>query len=222
MYKETIAAERSTSLRKNGFNELKITLSQEALEEIFIINGSSFITGNQSTSDLIVEPDNYYMVINKSSAEIEIIYNKDVSKQEIVYDPYRYEDSEKVNFTIEDMKQVYNIPEGHVDTLPKWYSFKFTYPEYNLIFVRPELGISIQTHDLRNEYWEILEGKPIIINGNDVHYFVKSGSKFEIPKNMYHSVINPNQDKFVILKERWDGEFDEEDIKRVHNPNNYK
>jgi len=222
VYKETIATERSTSLRKNSFNQLKITLSQEALEKIFIINGSSFITGNQSTSDLIVKPDNYYMVINKGDAEIEIIYSEDVSKHEIVYDPYRYEDSEKVNFTIEDMKQVYNIPEGHVNTLPKWYSFKFTYPGYNLIFVRPELGISIQTHDLRNEYWEIIEGKPIIINGNDVHYFVKSGTRFEIPKNVYHSVINPNQDKFIILKERWDGEFDEEDIKRVHNPNHYK
>jgi mannose-6-phosphate isomerase-like protein (cupin superfamily) len=222
VYKETIAVERSTSLRKNGSKELKIILSQEALEKIFVINGSSFITVNQSTSDLIVEPDNYYMVINKSGAEIEIIYNEDVSKHEIVYDPYRYEDSEKVNFTIEDMKQVYNIPEGHIDTLPKWYSFKFTYPEYNLIFVRPELGISIQTHDLRNEYWEILEGKPIIINGNRVYYFVESGSKFKIPKNIFHSVINPNQEKFVVLKERWDGEFDEEDIKRVHNPNHYK
>jgi mannose-6-phosphate isomerase-like protein (cupin superfamily) len=162
------------------------------------------------------------MIINNESAGIEIKYNDNVSKHETVYNPYIFEDSEKVNYTIEDMKKNYDVPEGYIDTLPKWYSFKFTYPEYNLIFVRPELGISIQTHDLRNEYWEILDGEPIIINGNNVHYFVKSGSNFEIPKNTYHSVINPNQEKFVILKERWDGEFDEEDIKRVHNPNHYK
>ena len=222
MYTETLTAERSTSLRKNSSKELKITLSEDNLEKIFFINGSTFITEHVSTSDLIVNPNSYYMIINKMSAGIEIIYNDDVSKHEIVYDPYKYEDSKKINYTVEDIKKVFEIPKGYVDTLPKWYSFKFTYPKYNLIFVRPELGISIQTHDLRNEYWEVLEGKPIVINGNDVHYFVKSGSRFEIPKNTYHSVINPNQDKFVILKERWDGEFDEEDITRIHNPNHYK
>jgi len=222
VYTETLPAERSTPLRKNGVKELKITLSQEALEKIFLINGSTFITGNLSTSDLIVKSNNYYMIINNDTAGIKIIYNKDISKHGIVYDPYKYEDSDKVNYTIEDMKKLFEVPEGYVDTLPKWYSFKFTYPEYNLIFVRPELGISIQTHDLRNEYWEILDGKPIIINGNDVDYFVKSGSRFKIPKKTYHSVINPNLDKFVILKERWDGNFDEEDITRVYNPNHYK
>ena len=222
MFSQNIAAKRSTSLSKNGSQELKITLSQDALETTFVINGSSFITENLSPSDLIVKPDNYYMIINKGNSGIEITYNEDVSTHEIVYDPYKHEDSKRINFTPEDMKKIYNVPEGYVDTLPKWYSFKFSYPDYNLIFLRPELGISIQTHDLRNEYWEILEGKPIIIIGNTVHYLVESGSKFEIPKNTYHSVINLNQDKFVVLKERWDGTFDEEDITRVHNPNNYK
>lgn len=222
MFSQTIAVNRSTSLRKNDSTELKITLSQDALEKTFVINGSSFITEDLSNSDLIVKPDNYYMIINKGNSGIKITYNEDVSSHEVVYDPYKYEGSKRLNFTIDDMKNIYTVPEGYIDTLPKWYSFKFTYPDYNIIFVRPELGISIQTHDLRNEYWEILEGNPIIINGNNVHYFVKSGSKFEIPKNTYHSVINTNQDKFVILKERWDGEFDEEDITRIHNPNNYK
>ncbi|MHA2269268.1 MAG: hypothetical protein ACXAB8_15830, partial [Promethearchaeota archaeon] len=97
------------------------------------------------------------------------------------------------------------------------------YPDYNLIFVRPEFGLSIQVHKYRNEFWEILEGKPIIINGNNVHYFVKNDTKFKNKINTFHSVINPNkeQDSFVIIKERWDGKFDENDINRIFNPNQY-
>ena len=40
---------------------------------------------------------------------------------------------------------------------------------------------------------------------------------------MYHSIVNPNEDpkQFVIVEERWSGEFDEEDIVRAFNPNNY-
>ena len=219
---QTLAAGRSTSMKKNGNETLRIKISKDACKKIFFINGRSFRTDELSVSDLLVKPNDFYMIINKSTEEIEVEYSGDVSHHEIVYDPYKYENSEKLNYREEDMKDKFKVPDGYVDTLPKWYSFKFTYPDYNLIFVGPELGISIQTHDLRNEYWEILEGDPIIINGNVVHYFVKSGSKFEIPKNAFHSVINPHQDKFVVLKEQWDGLFDEEDITRVHNPNHYK
>ena len=222
MFSQIIAAGRSTNLKKNGSKKLKITFSQDTLDKIFIINGTSFITLMSSKLDILVNSNDCYMIINKGNTEIEIIYSEDVSSHEIVYDPYKYENSEKFKYKPEEMKERFDVPEGYVDTLPKWYSFKFTYPDYNLIFVRPELGISIQTHDLRNEYWEILKGEPIVINGNDVHYYVKSGSIFEIPKNTFHSVINPNKDKFVILKEQWEGKFDEEDIIRIHNPNNYR
>jgi len=222
MFFQIIAAGRSTYLKKNGKKELKISLSQNTIDDVIILNGSSVIIEDLSNSDLIVKPNDYYMIISKISTEIEITYSEDVFNHEIVFNPYKFENSEKVNYKPEEIKHIFDIPEGYIETLPKWYSFKFTYPSYNLIFVRPELGISIQSHNLRNEYWEIIEGEPIIINGNDVHYFVKNGSKFEIPIGTLHSVINPNQDKFVVLKERWDGKFDEDDITREFNPNNYK
>ena len=146
-----------------------------------------------------------------------------VLNHQIIYNPYAYENSEKINFKPEQFIEKYNIPEDYIDTLPKWYSFKFTYPEYNLIFVRPEFGLSIQIHKDRNEFWEILDGKPIIINGNKVHYYVENGTKFQNQINTYHSVINPNKEvnKFVMIKERWSGKFDENDIKRIFNPNKY-
>ncbi|MFX0136982.1 MAG: hypothetical protein ACFFDN_25310, partial [Candidatus Hodarchaeota archaeon] len=137
---------------------------------------------------------------------------------------YKYRYLKKINYKPELFREIYNVPKGYIDTLPKWYSFKFIYPDYNLIFIRPEFGLSIQIHKYRNEYWEILDGKPIIINGNTVHYFVESGKKFQNLINTYHSIINPNkkENKFVVIKEKWNGIFDEKDIERVFNPNQYK
>jgi mannose-6-phosphate isomerase-like protein (cupin superfamily) len=117
----------------------------------------------------------------------------------------------------------YNVPGGYIDILNKWYSIKFTYPDYNLIYIKPETGISIQIHQFRDEHWKILEGNPIIINANLVHYFAEKGTEFLNAKMMYHSVLNPNKnpEQFVIIEEKWSGKFDEEDITRLFNPNNY-
>jgi len=221
MKKKIILPERSTSLRKNGSQELRISFKKNNTKGVYIINGSSFITENNLGSILIIKPENHYMFINKEEYPIEITYSRDISNHEVIYDPYKYEDSEKINFKAEFFKRKYRIPKGYVDTLPKWYSFKFTYPDHNLIFIRPEYGLSIQIHKYRNELWEILDGNPIILNGNTVYYNVKSGTKFKIPTNTFHTVINPNKKRFVILKEQWSGNFNEEDISRVFNPNNY-
>jgi len=221
--REIIFSERSTSLRKNNSKELLITINPSNFEDIFIINGTSFKTEAIKRNDLIIKPNGYYMIINKGKEPIEVHYNNNVLNHQIIYNPYTYENSEKINFKPEQFIEKYNVPEDYIDTLPKWYSFKFTYPEYNLIFVRPEFGLSIQIHKDRNEFWEILDGKPIIINGNKVHYYVENGTKFQNQINTYHSVINPNKEvnKFVIIKERWSGKFDENDIKRIFNPNKY-
>ena len=219
--KETILSKRGTCLRKNGSSELKLSIDHATFPDIFIINGNKLMATNLFSAGLMVQPNDYYMLINNSIETVEVSYSLDISNHEILYDPYKFEKLEKKNYTSEYLKKIYHVPEDYIDVLPKWYSFKFTYKEYNIIFVRPQLGISLQTHNHRNEFWEILAGKPIIINGDTVHYFVENNSKFEIPINTVHSVINPNVDKFVILKEKWSGYFNEEDIKRVFNPNNY-
>ena len=223
MKREIILPERSTSLRKNNSKELLITIDPNSLEDIFIINGTSFKTETIKKNDLIIDPNDYYMIINKGKESIEILYDNNVLGHKVVYNPYIYENSERINLKPAQFIENYNIPEGYIDTLPKWYSFKFTYPEYNLIFVKPEFGLSVQFHKDRNEFWEILDGKPIILNGNKVHYYVENGTKFQNQINTFHSVINPNKEvnKYVIIKERWNGKFDENDIKRVFNPNKY-
>lgn len=220
---EQLNGQRGTKLRENTSDkELMITISSKSLDNIFLINGRSFITENLSEKNLRIAPNTPYQVINNSDETIMIYYSLDISDHSILYDPYKYEQTEKETVNEEEIKEQYDVPSGYVDTLPKWYSFKFTYPEFNLIFIRPEMGISVQIHDMREEFWKVMGGKPIILNGNTVHYNVEDGETFEIAIHTYHTVINPHQDTFVILKERWGGTFDEEDIERVFNPNNYQ
>jgi len=224
MAEEKVPSQRSTMLRRNSSQELRIEIKENNFNDIFLINGASFITEGITRSELIIKPKSYYMIINNGKNPLNIIYNLDIFKHKIIYEPFKYESGKKINLEPDVFKERYDIPEGYIDVLPKWYSFKFTYSDYNLIFVQPEYGLSIQIHKYRNEFWEILEGEPIIINGNKVHYFVGNGTKLQNPINTYHSIINPNkgENSFVVIKERWSGKFDENDIERVFNPNHYK
>ncbi|TFG04573.1 MAG: hypothetical protein EU539_10605 [Promethearchaeota archaeon] len=221
---ETILAQRGTVLRKNGPRQLTLSIDKKYLNDIFLINHTRFITANIHSSDLIINPHCCYMAINNGIQAVEVEYNIDISDHEIIHDPYKYENSEKVNLKEEYIKRKFNVPDGYIDTLPKWYSFKFTYSDYNLIFIKPEMAISIQKHQTRSETWEVLFGEPIIISGNRVYYYVKNETTIQHDEGTFHSIINPNKkpDKFVLIKEQWKGNFDEADIKRVFNPNNYQ
>ncbi|MBN1214754.1 MAG: hypothetical protein JXA99_04860 [Candidatus Lokiarchaeota archaeon] len=222
MKKEIIEPEKGTLLRKNGPKILIIRIPEELLNKIFIINHTEFLIENISLNKLKIAPNNYYMIINKSKSPLEIEYNLDISNHEIIYDPYIYENNEKKNIDPQEFINTHKVPSGYTDFLSKWYSIKFTYLDYNLLFIKPNLGISIQTHKKRNEKWEILGGKPIILTGSKVHYFVESGRIFEHDLGTFHTIINPNNtNEFAVLKENWSGEFDEKDIERVFNPNSY-
>ncbi|TFG16884.1 MAG: hypothetical protein EU531_05050 [Promethearchaeota archaeon] len=220
---DKLVPKRGSCLRKNDSKKLAISISCQSPDMIMVINGPLLITKKVKKWTLSINPHEYYMVINIGEANIKLKYNHDVSGHEIIYDPYKYDHSEKINFNPDDFVKQFSIPAGYIDILSKWYSIKFTYPEYNIIFIKPEMGISIQVHTHRSEEWEILGGKPIIINNDRVYYFVENGTKFLNEKMQYHSVINPNKNprEFVALKERWSGSFDEDDIKRIYNPNNY-
>ena len=222
MYKQVLKPKRGTCLRKNSNQEMILNVETARIDHILMINQNQFYT-NLSMEKLIVKPLNYYMVINNSKKPLEISYSEDISNHEIIYDPYLFENSKKKNLIPNEFLNNFSIPEGYLDVLAKWYSIKFSYQDYNLIFIKPGLGISIQIHKNRSEKWEILAGHPIIINENKVYYFVEIGSKFSTPKKSFHSVINPNkmQDNYVIIKETWTGNFDENDIKRIFNPNHY-
>ena len=223
MLSENLHAGRGSCLRRNSSRKLNISINSSHQNKIMTINGNLLTTKIIQELNMTVNPYDFYMIINIGSIQTNVQYDQNITGHEIIYDPYKYEDSEKNNFNPEIFISKYQIPEGYIDILSKWYSIKFTFPEYNLIFIRPEMGISIQTHSQRSETWEILAGKPIVINNNKVFYFVDNGAEFTNEKLKYHSIINPNKnaEDFVILKEKWSGYFDEDDIKRVFNPNHY-
>lgn len=226
-HREELKGNRSTALRKNGGQSFILEILTEGELNLYVVIGPELLElwNNDAESCFFsIDPNFHYMVINRSNSDLILNYGAiDPSSHEITYEPYKFEHSEKVQVDIDTIKKIYSIPKDYIDTLPKWYSFKFTYKEYNLIFIRPQIGISWQRHELRNEHWEVIKGNPIIIIGNTVHYYVENGTKLDNPKGCLHSIINPNmeQDKWVIIKESWSGEFDEMDIERIFNPNHY-
>ena len=224
MKEEVIQPGRGTILRENDQKELRIILDSNRLDNIFLINGNHFYSQNLKQVNLVVKPNDCYMLINKTDDNIDVSYSNDFSNHKTIYNPYKFELSEKARIDPVKFAKKFNVPNGFLEVLNKWYSIKFTYSDYNLIYVKQGIGISIQTHRFRSEEWRILKGKPIIINANKVHYFVEAETKFVNTKMMFHSIMNPNDDpkQFVIVEERWSGEFNEEDIVRAFDPNNYR
>ncbi|MFW9936935.1 MAG: hypothetical protein ACFFD5_04760 [Candidatus Thorarchaeota archaeon] len=223
MFEESIKSGRGTLLRQNGTQDLIISVNKNILSNIFLINGINFLTENLKQTDFIIKPNQFYMIINKKKDTIKINYSHNISNHKTIYNPYKYEFLEKKAINSQEFIRKKNVPKGYIDILSKWYSIKFTYPNHNLIYIKPEMGISIQIHKNRSEKWEILGGNPIIINGNRIYYFVEKGRTFKHNILMYHSIINPNKnpDEYTLIKEEWKGNFDENDIERVYNPNNY-
>ncbi len=88
MKEEIIQPGRGTILRKNDQKELRITLDSNHLDNIFLINGNNFYSHNLKKANLIVNPNDYYMLINKSDEEIEVSYSNDFSNHRTIYNPY--------------------------------------------------------------------------------------------------------------------------------------
>jgi mannose-6-phosphate isomerase-like protein (cupin superfamily) len=224
---------RGTPLYKNHDKPLRLEFILEnashrnQLNETMVILGDLITRaghlgiGTNNGYSIRIQPNTPFMVINTSSMDHNITLDANPADLQILYDPYLFENKEQNNFDPEEFKKTHPVPDGYVDTLAKWYSIKFTYKDFNYIFVRPGLGISIQTHLMREEHWEVLGGNPIIIVGHKIHYENPNGTKFAIPFGEIHTIINSSKDKWVLIKESYKGTFDEEDIIRVYNPNNY-
>ena len=233
MLKSTLKSGRGTKLYQN--NDVPLTIDILAtkhtespkFDEILMILGTLIAPINHLGRisprgiQIIIPPFSQYMVINSGKIDLDLSFEVDTNNHKILYDPYLYEHEEHKNYDSEDFKSHHPVPGGYIDILAKWYSIKFTYPDFNCIFIRPGLGISLQMHAMREEHWEILEGQPIIIAGSKISYNTKLNSQFDIPLGAFHTVINPSDSEWVLIKESYSGKFDEEDIIRVFNPNHY-
>ena len=236
MSKSTLKSGRGTKLFQNDDVSLTIDISttnsnmSPRWDEILMILGTLIAPINHLGRisphglQVVIPPFSQYMVINSGKIDLDLSFSLDPENHkdhEILYDPYLYEHEDHINFDSEDFKSRHPVPNGYIDILAKWYSIKFTYPDFNYIFIRPGLGISLQMHAMREEHWEVLEGQPIIIAGSKISYNTKLNTQFDIPLGAFHTVINPSDSEWVLIKESITGKFDEEDIVRVFNPNHY-
>ncbi|MHA1672708.1 MAG: hypothetical protein ACTSYI_03690 [Promethearchaeota archaeon] len=228
-----LPAGRSTMLYRNQTETRKLYVIPEEASEyddvraIYVIldNGIAPVNhmGMRSMEGflIMIPPNSPYMVINTSESDFRVETDLEWKDQPILYNPYLFENEEHQTVDSAEIIRNFTIPEGYSDILAKWYSIKFSYPDYNYIFLRPGLGISLQTHQLREEYWQILSGNPIVIHGSKVQYDCPPESEFQISLGSKHTVINPSATDWVLLKETYTGTFDELDIVRLFNPNHY-
>lgn len=228
---------RGTKMYRNGDSKLEISidfkdgmdnLSSEIHEmNLMYIIGTSLkydkvsnLFTDLKNAKITIPAKTEYMIVNTTHRELILNLSNDTEDQYLVYDPYLYESEDHKTVDSEEFKQNHDIHPGYIDILAKWYSIKFTYPNENLIFIRPGLGISYQTHKMRQERWKVETGHPIIISGDKVIYNTNPGDEFEHPVGGIHTIINPTND-WISITETYNGEFDEEDISRIFNPNKY-
>lgn len=81
-----------------------------------------------------------------------------------------------------------------------------------IISVKPEAELSLQYHNHRDEFWRVIEGRAIIVNGAEEKE-AKTGDEFFIPRKTNHRI--KTTDSSAKLMEISFGEFDENDIVRL-------
>ena len=175
----------------------------------------------QNTILNVIPPNSPFMVMNLTQIPLSVTIDHNFDDLTSLFNPYLYEQEVHKKFDPDTFLDLFHIPQGYTDTLAKWYSVKFTYENYNLILIRPGTGLSFQSHRMRAEHWQILNGNPIIIAGTHVWYSNPQGTERDLPLGALHSIINPSPTDWVMFKETYQGTFDEDDIIRVFNPNHY-
>ena len=86
-----------------------------------------------------------------------------------------------------------------------------------ILEVFPNESISLQFHKYREEFWEILEGNPIITIGENIVQ-AKVGDRFIVPAMNLHRINGGNTGTRIL--EIAMGEFDENDIVRIEDKYN--
>ena len=216
---------RGTKLYRNGETPSHIDVGAKdfvTIIEILLIQGGDISIQKLDIRNNIIEilPNQEYLCVNLSNVPITLNFDQSPEEHELLFDPYQYENNLFEVINPEEFKHTHSVPGGYIDILPKWYSVKFTYPKKNLIFIRPHLGISIQSHTKRTEDWKIIEGHPLIIADSKVYYSVNPNDTFHTDSGNIHAIFN-NTDDWVAIEETYTGIFEEQDIVRVFNPNRY-
>lgn len=87
------------------------------------------------------------------------------------------------------------------------------------LVVEPEKSLSLQRHNLRNEYWIVSHGTAKVKHGYDTNRLstsvLKPHDEIDIPVNSWHQLINDSVDELRIIEIQYGINCIEEDIERI-------
>ncbi len=81
------------------------------------------------------------------------------------------------------------------------------------ICVNPGAKLSIQLHHHRQEHWAVIEGKALVLKGED-YFELEKGQSIDIAKEEKHSLQNPYETPLKIIEIQQGDILDENDIVR--------
>jgi len=85
--------------------------------------------------------------------------------------------------------------------------------------INAKSSISLQSHNKRSEHWTVINGAPIVTNGNNKTTLMKNESIY-IPKNAKHRIENPNDGIVEIIEVQVGDYIEEDDIIRYEDQYN--
>lgn len=81
------------------------------------------------------------------------------------------------------------------------------------IYVNPKAKLSVQKHNHRSEHWVVVEGKAVVLKGEDF-FELEKGQSIDINIKEKHSLQNPFDEPLKILEIQQGDILDENDIER--------
>ncbi len=82
------------------------------------------------------------------------------------------------------------------------------------IYVNPGAKLSVQMHHHRSEHWVVLEGKALVLKGEEFHELQK-GDSIDLAVEEVHSLQNPYDEPVKVLEVQQGDILDENDIVRL-------
>ena len=163
-------------------------------ENSMIYSTSKLVTTVGLKNTVVVETEDAVLVCDKSQTqEVKKIYNK--LKE-------RNDDSHKVHKTVFRPWGYYTVIQEGEGFLTK------------CIMVNPKAKLSLQLHHHRSEHWVVLEGKALVVKGEE-KYELLPGEHIDLAIEEIHSLQNPYDEPVKILEVQRGDILDENDIERL-------
>lgn len=158
-----------------------------------IYSTSKLVTTIGLKNTVVIETDDALLVCNKEKTQdVKKIYNKL---------------KEENNSSIMLHKTVYR-PWGYYTVLQSGKGFLT-----KCIQVNSKAKLSLQMHHHRSEHWVVLEGKALVVKGNE-EYHLSAGESINIDVEEKHSLQNPYNEPLKILEVQKGDLLSEDDIIR--------